>query len=165
MFSVAFIAVGSSVGIILGQLLGQGKTDEAKSSSVKLIAFSVFVSIIVSAVFFVCAEFIPSFYNLDDNVKLLATRMMRICAIMLPLDAFVHATYFTLRSGGEVAVTLIFDSGFSWCILAPAAFLLCNYSPWHILPIYAVCQGLTMLKCILGFAFVKRGKWVKQIVE
>ncbi|MBR5447297.1 MAG: MATE family efflux transporter [Clostridia bacterium] len=164
-FSVAFIAVGSSVGIILGQLLGQGKTDEARDSSVKLITFSVLVSVVVAAVFFVCAEFIPDFYNLDDSVKLLATRMMRICAIILPFDAFVHATYFTLRSGGEVTVTLIFDSGFSWCVLAPIAFLLCNYSPWSILPIYSVCQALTLLKCVLGAAFVKRGKWIKRIVE
>ncbi|MBR4933157.1 MAG: MATE family efflux transporter [Clostridia bacterium] len=164
-FSVAFIAVGSSVGIILGQLLGQGKTDEARDSSVKLITFSVLVSVAVAAVFFVCAEFIPDFYNLDDSVKLLATRMMRICAIILPFDAFVHATYFTLRSGGEVTVTLIFDSGFSWCVLAPIAFLLCNYSPWSILPIYSVCQALTLLKCVLGAAFVKRGKWIKRIVE
>ncbi len=164
-FSVAFMAVGASIGIILGQLLGQGKTEEARQTSVKLITCSVFVSIVISAVFFVCAEFIPNLYNLEESVKLLSTRMMQICALVIPLDAFAHATYFTLRSGGEVTVTLIFDSGFSWCVLAPAAFLLCNFSPLSILPIYALCQSLNILKCILGFAFVKRGRWVKQIVE
>ncbi len=162
-FSVAFMAVGGAVGIIVGQLLGSGRLEDARETAVKLIAFSVFVSIAVSAVYFVCAEFIPDLYNLDESVKTLATRMMQICALAIPLDAFAHATYFTLRSGGEVAITLIFDSGFSWCILAPVAFLLCNFSHLSILPIYAVCQSLNLLKCTLGFIFVKRGKWVKQI--
>ena len=162
-FSVAFMAVGGAVGIIVGQLLGSGRLEEARDTAVKLIAFSVFVSVTVSAVYFVCAEFIPDLYNLDESVKTLATRMMQICALAIPLDAFAHATYFTLRSGGEVAITLVFDSGFSWCILAPVAFLLCNFSPLSILPIYAVCQSLNLLKCTLGFIFVKRGKWIKQI--
>ena len=164
-FSVAFMAVGVAIGIIIGQLLGQGKTEEAKATSVKLIAFSVFVSLTVAAIYFVCAEFIPELYNLDESVKLLSTRMMQICALAIPLDAFAHASYFTLRSGGEVAITLVFDSGFSWCILAPAAFVLCNFSPLSILPVYAICQSLNLLKCTLGFVFVKRGRWVKQIVE
>ena len=162
-FSVAFMAVGGAVGIIVGQLLGSGRLEEARETAVKLIAFSVFVSVAVSAVYFVCAEFIPDLYNLDESVKTLATRMMQICALAIPLDAFAHATYFTLRSGGEVAITLVFDSGFSWCILAPVAFLLCNFSPLSILPIYAICQSLNLLKCTLGFVFVKRGKWIKQI--
>lgn len=162
-FSVAFMAVGGAVGIIVGQLLGSGRLEEARETAVKLISFSVFVSVAVSAVYFVCAEFIPDLYNLDESVKTLATRMMQICALAIPLDAFAHATYFTLRSGGEVAITLVFDSGFSWCILAPVAFLLCNFSPLSILPIYAICQSLNLLKCTLGFVFVKRGKWIKQI--
>ncbi len=91
--------------------------------------------------------------------------MMQICALAIPLDAFAHASYFTLRSGGEVLITIAFDSGFSWLILAPAAFLLCTFSPLSILPIYAVCQGLNVLKCLLGAAFVKRGKWVKRIIS
>lgn len=163
-FSVAFMAVGASIGIIIGQLLGRGETEEARRTAVKLIAFSVFVSIGISIVFSICAQFIPDFYKLDDSVKLLATRMMQICAAAIPLDAFAHASYFTLRSGGEVLITIIFDSGFSWLILAPAAFLLCNFSPLSILPIYAICQSLNVLKCILGYTFVKKGKWARRII-
>ena len=163
-FSVAFMAVGAAIGIILGQLLGAGKTEEAKESSTKLIAFSFMVSVAVAIVFALCAIFIPEFYKIDDDVKLLATRMMQICALVLPLDAIAHSSYFTLRSGGEALITIIFDSGFVWAVSVPAAFILCNYTGLSILPIYAICQGLNLLKCIIGIAFVKKGIWIKNIV-
>ncbi len=163
-FSTAFMAVGVAIGIVLGQLLGAGKKDEAKDASVKLIAFSIFVSVVVAIAFAVCAEFIPDFYKLEDHVRLLATRMMQICALAMPLDAFAHASYFTLRSGGEAFVTLLFDSGFVWAFSVPAAFLLCNFTGLSILPIYAICQGLNAIKCLIGYLFVKRGVWIKRIV-
>ena len=164
-FSVAFIAVGSAIGIVLGQLLGAGEKQEAKDASVKLIAFSVFISIGVAILFAVSAIFIPDFYKLDESTKLLATRMMQICALAVPLDAFANASYFTLRSGGEALVTIIFDSGFVWVVSVPAAFILCNLTGMSILPIYAICQGLNFLKCVIGFTFVKKGIWVKNIVK
>ncbi len=163
-FSVAFMAVGAAIGIILGQLLGAGKTKEAHDSSVKLIAFSFFISVCVAIIFALCAEFIPDFYNMDDDVKLLATRMMQICAIAMPLDAMVNASYFTLRSGGEAFITFVFDSGFVWSVFVPVAFILANLTPITILPLYAICQSLNLLKCSIGLYFVKKGKWIKNIV-
>ncbi len=163
-FSVAFIAVGAAIGIVLGQLLGAGETEEAKSTSVKLIAFSVIISIGVTITFALCSIFIPDFYNLDEGTKLLSTRMMQICALAIPLDAFANASYFTLRSGGEALVTIIFDSGFVWAVSVPAAFILCNFTGMSILPIYAICQALNFIKCIIGYIFVKKGIWIKNIV-
>ncbi len=163
-FSVAFLAVGAAIGIILGQLLGAGEKEEAKNTSVKLISFSVFISIGVAILFGLCAIFIPEFYKLDESTKLLSTRMMQICALAIPLDAFANASYFTLRSGGEALITIIFDSGFVWLISVPTAYILCNLTSLPILPIYAICQGLNFIKCAIGFTFVKKGIWIKNIV-
>lgn len=163
-FSVAFLAVGAAIGIILGQLLGAGEKEEAKNTSVKLISFSVFISIGVAILFGLCAIFIPEFYKLDESTKLLSTRMMQICALAIPLDAFANASYFTLRSGGEALLTIIFDSGFVWLISVPTAYILCNLTSLSILPIYAICQGLNLIKCAIGFTFVKKGIWIKNIV-
>lgn len=163
-FAVAFQAVGVSIGIVLGQLLGAGKIKEAKESSVKLIAFSVFISLIVMAAFFISAEFIPDFYKLEPEVKTLATRMMQICALAIPFDAIANASYFTLRSGGQAIITIIFDSGFVWATTAPLAFILCNFTPLAIIPIFICCQATNALKAALGLYFVGKGKWIKKIV-
>ncbi len=163
-FSVAFMAAGVSIGIILGQLLGAGKTGEAKETAVRLIVFSVFISVIVLVIFAVAAFFIPDLYEIEPSVKILATKMMQICAFAMPFDAIANACYFTLRSGGEAFITFVFDAGFVWAIMVPTAFILCNLTELSILPIYAICQSTNILKDIIGGYFVKKGKWIKKIV-
>lgn len=163
-FAVAFMSVGGAMGIILGHTLGSGKTEEAMSTATKLIAFSVFVSIIVGAVYIVAARYIPYMYNTSDDVRYIAMRLMQITALVMPIDAFAHATYFTLRSGGKVFMTLLFDSCFIWIISVPVALLLVHFTSMGILGVYLCVQLVNLLKCVLGFIFVKRGGWVKNIV-
>ena len=76
-FSVAFFSVGIAVGIILGHDLGAGKDKtEVKYTAFKLIAFSVFIGIIVAVLYAVSAIFIPRIYNISDNAKSLATAVI-----------------------------------------------------------------------------------------
>ncbi len=163
-FSVAFIATGAAIGIMLGQILGAGKTKEAYETSYKLITFSVMVSVVFGSIYFVCAGFIPQMYETTDEIRSLATGLMRITAIMMPVDAFAHATYFTLRSGGKAFITFLFDCGFVWAVILPIIFILSQFTTLPILPLYAIGQGLALFKCILGFIFVKNGSWAKNIV-
>ncbi|MBQ8304523.1 MAG: MATE family efflux transporter [Clostridia bacterium] len=163
-FSVSFMAVGVAVGIILGQMLGAGENKKARDACRKLITFSVVVSVIVGVVFFFSAYAIPEIYNTTETVKAMATALMQICAFAMPIDAFAHAAYFTMRSGGKTGVTLIFDSGFVWAISVPAAILLVNLTNLNILWIYTVVQALNLIKCIVGYIFIKKGYWINRVV-
>lgn len=159
------MAVGASIAILLGQMLGAGELKEAKDASKKLIAFSVFVSSVVAVVFWCCASFIPDFYKTNESVRHMATRLMQICAITMPLDAMAHACYFTLRSGGKILITLLFDSGYVWLVSLPVAFVLSSYTSVSVLYIYMTCQLLNITKCIAGSILVQKGIWLKNIVE
>ena len=164
-FSVAFMAVGAAIGIILGQILGSGDTDRAKDTAAKLMAFSVMVSVAVSAVYFIAAEFIPSLYNTNDEVRRLAASLMRISALIMPLDAFANASYFTIRSGGKVFITFLFDSVFMMAISVPVAFVLSRCTSLSVLYLYAICQSLSFIKDVIGYIFVKNGSWARKIVD
>jgi Na+-driven multidrug efflux pump len=83
----------------------------------------------------------------------------------MPLDAFANASYFTLRSGGKTITTILFDSVFSWLLAVPIAFVLSRYTAMPILPMFAICQFLNVIKCVIGFLLVKRGAWVVNIVD
>lgn len=163
-FAVAFMSVGVSAGIILGQLLGANKKQEAKSASRKLIMFSCLVSVVIGIIYFFCAEFIPLAYNTSADVRHIATRLMQITALAFPIDAFSHAAYFTLRSGGKTFLTMLFDCCFIWVVNVPAALLLCYFTSLNILYIFAIIQLLGLIKCVLGYIFVKKGVWIKNIV-
>lgn len=165
-FSVAFMAVGMSLGILLGQKLGE-TTDKKTVLSYckKLITTSVLVGTVMGIIFFALSGVIPNLYNYPQNVRDIATKLLIICAVMMPIEAFSHSTYFTLRSGGKTLITFLFDSGYVWAIDVVAAMLLVRFTTLDIITVYLIVQILNALRCILGFIFVKRGSWIRNIVE
>ncbi len=164
-FSVSFMAVGIAVGIVLGQQLGAGQRNEAKTDSVRLIVFSTLIGVGVTIVYCCFAPFIPYLYNTTPEIRHLATQMMIVTAFAMPIDAFAHATYFTLRSGGQAFITFLFDSCYMWAINVPLAFVLVEFTDLPIIPLYAACQFVNIIKCILGGWLVRKGIWIRTIVE
>ena len=164
-FSVAFLSFGTSIGIILGHMLGRGELEKVKPECRKLTAFTVSLSVVVAAIYIPLSYSIPNIYNSTAEIKELATRLMIISAIAMPIDAFAHSTYFTLRSGGKTFITFLFDSGFVWCISMPIAFILSRYTQLDILTLFAITQFINIFKCILGGYLVHKGSWIRNIVS
>lgn len=164
LFNVVFMALGSAIAIIVGQLLGAGKMEEAKETDVKLIAFSVFSCVIMGGALILSAPLFPMLYNTTPEVKELATAFIRIAAACMPIHAFAHASYFTLRSGGKTLITFVFDSVYLWLISLPLAFVLSRYTTLPIIPLYLVCQLIDIVKCIVGFILIKKGIWMNNII-
>lgn len=100
-FNVVYLALGSAVSIIVGQLLGAGKMEEAKDTDTKLIAFSVGSCVIMGGLLAITAPLFPMIYNTSDEVRSLAVWFIRILALCMPMNAFMNVAYFTLRSGGK----------------------------------------------------------------
>lgn len=164
-FNVVFIAMGSSVGIIVGQLLGAGKMEEAKDTDRKLIFFSVASCVGIGLVMSIFAPFFPLLYNTTEEIRQLATKFIIIASMCMPLYAFMHATYFTLRSGGKTWITFFFDSVYVWIVNIPLAFVLARYTSLYIIFVYLACQLIDIIKCIIGFILVKKGVWLHNIIE
>ena len=164
-FAVSFMAVGIAVGIILGQKLGAGDREGAREDSRKLIGLSVALGVAVGIVYAGCAFFIPHMYKTTDEIRHLATYLMLIGACCMPIDAYAHAAYFTLRSGGQAFITFLFDSCFMWVINVPFVYLLINGTSLPILTVFILSQSLNLLKCFLGGWLVHKGIWIKTIVE
>ena len=165
LFNVIHLALGSSVSIIVGQLLGAGDMEEAVDRDTKLIAFSTGVCLIIGAVMFAAAPLFPAIYNTEQAVRDLATAFIRIMAVYMPFGAFLHASYFTLRSGGKTIITFFFDSVFICCVSLPSAYIMAHYTAVPIIPLYAAVQAIDIIKCVIGFILVKRRVWVQNIIE
>ncbi len=165
MFNVVFSGIGSSVAIIIGQLLGAGKMEEAKDNDRKLIFFSVSVSVVVGAILFALAPIFPNMYKTNEEVKYLAVNFLRILAMSMPLIAFTHASYFTLRSGGKTIITFLFDSVFVWVVSVSCAYVLANHTSLNIILVYFICQFTEIIKCTIGFILVKKGVWIQNVVS
>lgn len=163
-FNTIFIAMGSAVAIIVGQLLGAGKMEEAKDTDTKLIAFSVASAVASGALMALASPLFPMLYNTSKEVKELAAALIRIVALCMPMSAFTHSAYFTLRSGGKTIITFLFDCVFLWCVSIPAAYFLSRFTTVPMVPLYLMCLSLDIIKCIIGFILVKKGVWINNIV-
>lgn len=165
LFNIVYIALGSSIAIVVGNLLGAGKLEEAKDTDRKMITFSVLCSLGMAIVLAIVAPFIPLLYKTTDAVRELATYMMWVIAAIMPFCAFCHASYFTLRSGGKVFVTFLFDSVYTWLVVAPIAFCLSRFTSASIFLIYPICHGLEIPKVFFGALLLKKTHWVRQLVS
>lgn len=163
-FNISFIAFGDAIAIVVGQHLGAGKFEEAKDTDTKLITFCVVLCMGLGVVLYMVAPLFPQLYNTTDAVKMLAARYLRVSAVFMPVWAFMHASYFTLRSGGKTIITFLFDSVYLWVISYPVAYVLSRYTGMPLIPMYACVQSIDIIKCIIGFILVKKGVWINNIV-
>ena len=164
LFFCAFIAMGNSISIMIGQLLGAGELERAVDEDRKLIAFSLVLSVAVGLLMAMVAPLIPQAYNTTDTVKALAEKLLLIYAAMMPLYSYTNSCYFTLRSGGKTLITFVFDSLFVWVVCIPVAFVLSRYTQMPILPMYAIVELTNLIKCGIGFVMVRQRKWVVNLV-
>ncbi|MCR4803799.1 MAG: MATE family efflux transporter [Lachnospiraceae bacterium] len=165
LLNVVFVAMGAAVGIIIGQYLGAGEADVAKKNSIKLMWFTGSLCLVLTAILIGISGQFPKLYRTSEDVRNYATRFIIVTAIFFPLQGFLNALYFTLRAGGKTVITLLFDSGFSWLVVVPVAFLLCRYTALPIIYVYAVIQALDFIKVCIGYVLVKKGIWINNLVQ
>lgn len=165
LFSTIYFSMGSSIAIIIGQQLGAGETEKARDTDTKLIAFAITLSIAVGLIATVVAPLIPQVYNTSTEVRDLATQLIRVSALCMPLGCFVHTCYFTLRSGGKTIVTFLFDCVYVWVLSIPTAFILARFTALPVVPLYLIVQLMDLIKATVGFILVKKGIWIQNIVS
>ena len=138
--------------------------EEAKDSDTKLIAFSVASGATIGLLLVILAPLFPMLYNTTDVVKDLGCNFIRVAGACMPLHAFMHASYFTIRSGGKTVITFLLDSVYLWVISIPVAYCLSHFTGMPITPLYLCCNLIDLIKCTVGFVLVKKGVWLENIV-
>lgn len=163
-FNVAFLAMGTAIGIIVGQLLGANKPEEAKDTDRKLITFSVSICFVIGGIMALVSPLIPQLYNTSEPIRDLASKMLLITALVMPINSLANACYFTMRSGGKTFITFLFDSVFVWVVLIPLCWALQTFSGLSIVPIFFICQFADIGKGIIGLILIRKGVWIQNIV-
>lgn len=164
LLNVVFVAMGNAVGILLGQMLGASKFEEAKRASGSLIWFTAALCLILTAVLVLCSGFFPSLYDTTDEVRHLGQWFIIITAIFFPVQGFLNVLYFTLRSGGKTIITFLFDSVFTWVVSVTLAYTLCRFTTLPILGVYVAVQAADLIKVIVGYVLVKKEVWLTNLV-
>lgn len=162
-FTAIAFSVGSTIGILVGQELGAGQTEQAVDTDRKLLAFGVALSAVIALGMAAASGLFPRFYNTTGEVRALAAALIRIMAFYLPLDCFANGSYFTMRSGGRTLVTFLFDSCFAWAVNVPVAWVLAHRTAFGILAVYALSLSTVLIKCVIGAVLIHKRYWVNTL--
>ena len=164
--NICAVAFGTAVGIITGQMLGADESEEkVRDANGKLIALTVFCGLCMGILLFAFSGVFPQLYNTTDDVRSLATSFIWIISIMLPIASFTFATYFTLRAGGKALITFLFDSCFLWVGPVFLSVILSRFTAIPILPLYAICHLVDIVRCVAGVILLKKVKWMARLTE
>ena len=164
LFNIVFMSLGSSIGIVVGNLLGAGEMEKAKDTNTRLTAFSVLCCLGIGGLLAATSGVFPKLYNTTDEVRHIATWLILITSVIMPCHAYTNACYFTLRSGGLTRLTMVYDCCFVWCVCIPLALGLCRFTGLPFVAVYAAVTATEGLKALFGHHFVKQGKWLRNIV-
>ena len=165
LFCIIMFAMGSAISIIVGRELGKGDIKNAIDLDTKLLFFNFAIHIVIGILLIASSSFIPMLYNVEDEVRAIATELLIISGITLPMHALVHAIYFTVRSGGRTIITFLFDSAYTWAVPAMIALALCTFTNLSIVPIYLIVQVSDAFKLTIGLLMLKSGSWANTIIS
>ncbi|MCR5800019.1 MAG: MATE family efflux transporter [Lachnospiraceae bacterium] len=164
-FNIMYIAMGDAIAIIVGQQLGAGEIEKAKDTSLKIIAMSVFFAAACAVLMFGVSGVFPKVYNTTDEVRNIATTLIRIVCFFMPIHSFLHAVYFAIRSGGKTFITFLFDSVYLWVIAFPFAYYLSHYTGLDIKHLFLSCQLIDLIKVTVGMLIYRSGIWARNITD
>ena len=165
LFFIIFGALATGISVMVGNELGANQIELAKENAYKLLFLTIVVCLSFGILLAIIAPFAPLLYNVDQSVRIQSTQFMWVVASLMWVFAFNAGIFFILRAGGMVIVTFLFDSTFAWVITVPLAVILSLYTPLPILLVYFAVESVSVLKGIIGFQIVKRGKWAKNLTH
>ena len=161
--NITYAALANSIAIIVGNLLGAGRMEEAKETDKKLLLFSFTCGVAMCALQIGLSPIFPLFYNTSEAVRTLSTYMLIISAVSMPLNSLAMACYYTLRSGGLAMLTMLFDCVYAWVITVPVAFVLAYFTDVGVHLLFAAVILAESMKCVLGLILVKRVRWARKL--
>lgn len=165
LFTIIMMAMGNAVAILVGQRLGAGDKQGARDIDQKLIFLTIILHIVIGFLLAACSGLIPLLYNVEESVRQTARNLLIVAGMALPIHAFIHVTYFTIRSGGKTVITFLFDCVYTWAVPVVLAFCLCHYTRLSILWIYFSVQFIDVVKAVIGALMLRSDFWANNVVD
>ena len=161
--SVAMIGVGSAVGIIMGNVIGDGDRAKVDDYARKSHRFAVFLGVLIALLTVGSAFVAPSFFvnnsiearNQAQNLLLLyaCTAVFRTVTFNLVIGV--------LRSGGDTTYCMVMETLAIWLISVPLVLVGGLVFEWNVYILYLLSMVSEVVKCVFFYLRMRSGKWIK----
>ncbi|MBQ8679376.1 MAG: MATE family efflux transporter [Treponema sp.] len=166
-------AIGLSSVTVIGQCIGAGEKEQAKSYGHKLMKEAyIGMFCVATAIFLLCPLLVRAF-NLSDEARLLATGVIRTCMVA---NIFFWPMSFTmpniLRASGDAKFTMVVSNISMWLFRVLFSFLISKYLLFKFpentaLALYGIWFGMYIDWVFRGLCFgirFHRNRWLDKKV-
>lgn len=166
LFFVSGMGIGSAAAVMIGNLLGENRREEAIRYSRYLNLLTVMTAVILGGILILAAPLVARFFNVSPLVRQNAVYVMRVIGLVLAVK-MVNALQVigTLRGGGDTTYSLFMEVSSMYLVGVPMAFL--GVTLWH-LPVYWVVALVSLeevTKAIVGFIRLFSNKWANTVID
>lgn len=118
-------AMGLALITIVGQCIGAGEKEQAKSYTKRVVKYAYFGDWVCNAVLFVCCDWFASWFHLSTEAMGIATLVLRCFAV---ISLFIWPLSFTLsnalRAAGDATYTMLVSIGSMWIFRVVCSYIL-----------------------------------------
>jgi len=161
---VLFIGTGNASGIVLGNIIGENRPEDARKYARGLLKISIIMGIGAGIIIYISAPWVPSMFKISEEVSRMVTTFMKILSVVVFVKVSnIHIIVGILRSGGDTHICMLLEIIPLWLIGIPLAFytgLVLKLDPGLV---YLVTMSEEVLKYILGLIRTLSGKWIHDV--
>lgn len=165
MSNILFQGFSASIGILVSKSLGEGKLEETKRNVRIFIILGFALSLFSSTILILVRSIAPSMFMLQTENAAMATRMMLYKGLFAWTMGLGYTAYYILRAGGDNKAVLLVDGLFTWYGPALVSFIGARMLHLDILTVFLMTEFAGLIKASVGLLCLKRGKWLRRLVE
>ncbi len=164
LFFLAFPAINTSIGVIVGGTLGKNELKEARLQAKWLLHGAVIAGTVTGVLEAASILLIPIFFGrLSAESQYTAKMLLIFIAVYMPIWCYQNAQYAVARSGGDAIMGAWVDTTVNIFLFMPAMFLLFGFTTWSSPVMYGVSKLTSVLKAFLAYRQLKKERWVKNL--
>lgn len=153
------LGIGSAISAIIGQNLGAGNENRARSavkvSSILSTTFLILAGILV----IVLSENVVKVFSSDPEVILQGTHYMRLITMTLPLVGFFQIFIGTFQGSGHTKISMFLMISRLWVLRIPMLYIFKTYTHFTPNSVWTAMILSNVLICLAGATFLKFANW------
>ena len=157
---------GGAVSILIGTRLGEGHIEEAIEESRYQLALALVIGVVMVSAMLASKGLILSLYNVDDPwVYNVANDLLYVMALKAIIRMFTYVIFSTLRAGGDAKILNFLDSGITYIVGIPVAFIAVYSGIEDIVLVLLICQFEQVVRLFLSLRRLHSNIWAQDLTK
>lgn len=163
---VVTFGVANATAIMIGKVIGEGKTDYVQTYSKRFLKITLTLGLAGSALILSVSPVIKNFMSLGSEAEGYLSGLMYIMSynvILSGLNTVILVGF--LRAGGDAKFILIADCTALWCVAIPFGAIAAFVLDLPVIAVYIILTCDEILKLPVAFIRYKSYKWIRNVTR